>query len=186
VHPVTTALPEYTTKSGILLSRPPILTRPLTKFETSFHFYQKRLNERLALPFTRYFYFKKDTPLDLSFKAQTKARNGSVARELGGYDAYGKEAWNDEIIVGSDIDSEKSVREAAVRDAEGLVRDDGEAVGEGLERPRERFTDADVKNDVRTLDRKLARTLFLVVKGREGWKFPTGEVVGRENLHQVS
>jgi large subunit ribosomal protein L46 len=48
-----------------------------------------------------------------------------------------------------------------------------------VDRPLGRFTDADRKGDVRRLDRALARTLYLVVKRKEGgWGFPSGELVG--------
>jgi large subunit ribosomal protein L46 len=67
---------HYKTKAGILLSRPPILTAPQTSFEKAYLFYQKRMNERLAMPFTRYFYFKKDTPADTDWKS--KPRNEVV------------------------------------------------------------------------------------------------------------
>ncbi|KAH8769736.1 putative 54S ribosomal protein L17, mitochondrial [Hyaloscypha finlandica] len=103
--PVTASTPHHTTKAGILLTRPPLLTPPLTSFEKAYFFYQKRLNERLALPFTRYFYFKKDTPADTDWKIKARERNGVAARELGGYRAYGEEAWNDELLV-TDLEQE--------------------------------------------------------------------------------
>jgi large subunit ribosomal protein L46 len=76
------------------------LTKPPTAFEKSFFFYQKRLNERLVMPFSRYFYFKKDTPADTDWKIKARERGGASQRELGGYQAYGEEAWNDELLVG--------------------------------------------------------------------------------------
>jgi large subunit ribosomal protein L46 len=190
----------------------------LTSFEKAYFFYQKRLNERLALPFTRYFYFKKDTPADTDWKIKARERNGVAARELGGYRAYGEEAWNDELLV-TDLEQEggegegKSkgkglgkmglaepkhvvdslVKEARVRAIEGkdgaaveVQEGDAVHVDANVDRPLKRWTDADRKRDVRRLDRQLARTLYLVVK-REGggWGFPAGELVGRENLHQV-
>jgi len=149
------------------------------------------------MPFTRYFYFKKDTPADNDWKLKARERNGAAARELGGYQAYGDMAWNDEILVGDQMSQPRHVIESLVRDAEvravegkdGVVAEGG--VGEGVdgprvERPLERFTEADVKKDVRRLDRKLARTLYLCVKREEGrWGFPSGVLIGRENLHQV-
>lgn len=190
--PVTqTDLAPYTVKSGIILSRPPILTRPLSAFEKAFFFYQKRLNERLAMPFTRYFYFKKDTPADNDWKRKVVERNGSAARELGGYQAYGEFAWNDEILVGDTVSEPKSMVEALVKDAQ--IRgseEEGDAVAverdANIERPLDRLTEADKTKDMRRLDRKLARTLYLCVKREKGgWGFPAGEVIGRENLHQV-
>jgi large subunit ribosomal protein L46 len=164
------------------------------------------------MPFTRYFYFKKGTPADTDWKIKARERNGVAARELGGYRAYGEEAWNDELLVASLEGSKEGeggkgkmglaepkhlvdslLREARVRAVEGkdgasveVQEGDQVHVDTRLERPLSRWTEADRKGDVRRLDRQLARTLYLVVK-REGggWGFPAGEVVGRENLHQV-
>lgn len=166
-----------------------MLTRALHPFESSFFFYQRRLNERLAMPFSRYFYFKKDTPADNAWKRKALTRNGSPARDLGGYNPYGEMGWNDELLVGEKIDTQKATREALVEDAvnRGLSAEEaGAEEEEVIERPLERKTEADVAKDVRRLDRKLSRTLYLVVKNKDGkWAFPAGELQGRENLHQV-
>jgi large subunit ribosomal protein L46 len=56
-----------------------------------------------------------------------------------------------------------------------------------VERPMPRVTEADKKGDERSLDRRLDRTLYLLVKGSEGrWEFPASALIGRENLHEVS
>jgi large subunit ribosomal protein L46 len=162
------------------------------------------------MPFTRYFYFKKDTPADTDWKIKARERNGVPARELGGYRAYGDEGWNDEVLV-SELEQggkgkmgrmglaepkyivDTLVRDARVRAVEGKdgaaveVQEGEELVGDKeVERPLGRWTDADRKGDLKRLDRRLARTLYLVVKREEGgWGFPAGELVGRENLHQV-
>ncbi|PBP27050.1 50S ribosomal subunit L30 [Diplocarpon rosae] len=208
--------PKYTTKAGILLSRAPLLTAPQTSFEKAYFFYQKRLNERLAMPFTPYFYFKSDTPADTDRKIKARERNGVAARELGGYRAYGDEAWNDELLS-SDSEAapaegerfgkmgmaepkyviERLVKDAKVRAVEGkdgaaVEVKEGEAaeLGAGevkVERPLSRFTQSDRVNDVKRLDRQLTRTLYLLVKSEDGgWGFPSGELVGRENLHQAA
>ena len=190
----------YITKAGVLLSRPPLLTRSLNSFEKAFFFYQKRLNERLAIPFTRYFYFKKDTPADADWKLKAKERNGVPARELGGYNPYSDEGWNDELLVKEEgLTEPKYVQDALLKDARvrAVEGKDGQAVEvkegdaaeelEGrVELPEGRWTEADKKRDTRRLDRQLERTLYLVVKRKGGgWGFPSGELVGRENLHQV-
>ncbi|KAI9731259.1 MAG: 54S ribosomal protein L17 mitochondrial [Claussenomyces sp. TS43310] len=181
----------YTTKSGILLSRAPLLTRALTPFEESFFFYQKRLNERLSMPFTRYFYFKKDTPADNDWKRKAKERNGAAAKELGGYQAYGKLGWNDEVLVGDKISETASMVRALVQDSVMSVTEDGSVketdADEVVEMPLARETEADAKQDVKRLDRKLDRTLYLCVKSDKGaWQFPSGVLAGRENLHQAA
>lgn len=211
--PVTQTGPRkaYRILASTVLSRPPLLTRNLTSFEKAFYLYQKRLNERLALPFTRYFYYKKGTPADVEWKRKQKVRK-TAARDIGVYSGYGKEAWNDEVLVG-DVTAEPSSQVSAlIRDAEGkdivaaeLVGDaetDGlevsgnEKEAEGvrkpvgqqvaIERPMPRFTEADEKKDSRSLSRKLDRSLYLLVKNKDGrWRFPEDRVYGRENLAQV-
>ncbi|KAH8801488.1 putative 54S ribosomal protein L17, mitochondrial [Xylogone sp. PMI_703] len=194
--PCTSNTPEYSVKAAVVLSRPPLITAPQTPFESAFFFYQKRLNERLAMPFTRYFYFKKDTPADNDWKIKVAERNGAAARELGGYQAYGKMGWNDEVLVGDERSKpgyviEKLLEESRVRAAEGkdgavnVVGQDASAdEAGGVERVESRWTEADRKRDVKRLDRKLAETLYLVVQNAKGgWGFPTGDLIGRENLH---
>lgn len=197
-----------------VLSRPPQITRELTTFEKAFYLYQKRLNERLVLPFTRYFYYKKDTPQDLEWKRKVAARRGVAARDVGAYNAYADDGWNDEVPIGSRLGEPDDIVDKLIRDAEGktVVMDEGGIVGdeesggeaiaedaqEGeeikkpvadltIERPAPRRTEADEKNDQQSLSRAMDRTLYLLVKGKDGeWRFPQDRVYGKENLHQVS
>lgn len=147
------------------------------------------------MPFTRYFYFKKDTPADADWKVKSKERNGAPAKELGGYNPYDREeGWNDELLVKDKGLAEESylrerlLEDAKVRAVEGKEGEDDGAGGDtGLEVvPESRRTTSDRRNEKRKLDRELERTLYLVVKRKEGgWGFPAGEVVGKEALHQV-
>ncbi|KAK5201856.1 hypothetical protein LTR16_001221 [Cryomyces antarcticus] len=180
----------YQLRAGVVLSRPPQLTRDLTPFEKAFFLYQRRLNERLALPFTRYFYFKKDTPADLEWKRKMKTRM-TPARDIGMYNAYGKEGWNDEVLVGAKESETEEQIEALLKDVE--VVSVGGAEGEAakkesaIDRPMPRTTEADKSGDQKSLDRLLQRTLYLLVKNKEGrWTFPHGRIAGRENLHQTA
>lgn len=161
------------------------------------------------MPFSRYFYYQKGTPADVEWKRKARVRK-TAARDIGVYSGYGKEAWNDELLVGDHTPEPDSQREALIRDAEGKeildalpVDDreaDGEAVagdarlGEGvrkdlevqIERPVSRITEADEKNDVKSLNRKLDQSLYLLVKNKEGrWRFPEDRLYARENMHQV-
>ncbi|KAK4230875.1 39S mitochondrial ribosomal protein L46-domain-containing protein [Podospora fimiseda] len=182
----------YLIKSGVILSRPPILTRLPTPFEASFYLYQKRLNERLSAPFRKDFYFKQDTALDLDWRIKLKERHGVPAKDIGRYNPRGRMAWNDEVLVGSTTSDPQHIVETLLKDAEVRVSEDGEEIAPEeripVERPMPRTTEADEKNDVRRLDRRLDETLYLVVKrGEENeWGFPEGQVPTQEALHETA
>ncbi|KAL4955008.1 ribonuclease H-like domain-containing protein [Aspergillus filifer] len=176
--------PTYTIKAGVLLSRPPVITRDLTDFEKAFYFYQKRLNERLVLPFTKYFYFKKGTPLDEDWKKKVKERT-TVARDIGKYNAYSKEAWNDELLVGAKESEPEHMVETLISDAESTANNTSQDTSkkEEIPRPNPRVTEADKKGDHKSLDRALQRTLYLLVQSKDGyWKLPSSPVAGQETL----
>jgi large subunit ribosomal protein L46 len=194
--------PVYKTFTGVVLSRPPLITPLQTDFEKAFYFYQKRLNERLVLPFTRYFYHKAGTPADADWKTKAKERNWAPAKELGGYNPYSKDAgWHDELLVKDKAITDQShIRDVLIEDSkpraapgqekegEVVAKEGEEESGEKslLVTPLSRRTESDEKNDVRKLDRRLDRTLYLLVKrANGGWGFPSAELVGKENLHQV-
>jgi large subunit ribosomal protein L46 len=201
--PVTTTTPSaqptpnptlYRIKSSLILTRPPLLTRDQTPFESAYYLYQKRLNERLTAPFRRQFYFKQDTALDLDFGIKLRERHGVPAKDIGRYNPRGRMGWNDEVMMGSTTSDPADVVEQLLADAEVRVSEDGEPIPVEervpVERPAARRTEADEKGDVRRLDRKLERTLYLVVekKGEDGkavWGFPTGMVPTEETLHEV-
>ncbi|KAF2180726.1 hypothetical protein K469DRAFT_714300 [Zopfia rhizophila CBS 207.26] len=199
--PATAPQASYAVNAGVVLSRPPILTRDLHPFESAFFLYQRRLNERLALPFTRYFYFKKKTPADVEWKRKIKQRL-TPARDIGRYKGYGAEAWNDELLVGTQESEVQWQVERLLEDAEqpGVEREGENGNGSGapgatgkkvthepVERPMPRVTEADLKGDVKSLDRLLQRTLYLLVKNKEGqWAFPQDRLVGKESLHQAA
>ena len=213
VPPVTQTGPRkaYRLLASAVLSRPPLLTRELTSFEKAYFLYQKRLNERLALPFTRYFFYKKGTPADVEWKRKARGRK-TASRDIGLYSGYGDEAWNDEVLVGDKTSEPSNQVEALIRDAEGKeivssqqvgdsVADEQEVSGDAsqgegarkevgqqiaIERPMPRETDADRMNDLKSLDRELDRCLYLLVQNKDGrWRFPEDRVYGKETLHVV-
>lgn len=188
IPPAQSALkPAFAIKAGVVLSRPPQITRDLTSFEKAYYFYQKRLNERLALPFTKYFYYKRGTPADEDYKRKIKERL-TPARDIGRYSAYSKDAWNDELLVGAVESEPEHMVEQIYRDAESVSssQQEGAVKKEEIPRPAPRVTEADVKNDQRSLNRRLQRTLYLLVKPKDGqWQFPTSLVGPTENLRTV-
>lgn len=111
-----------------------------------------------------------------------------MAKELGTYHGKSSQAWDDELKVGDQLSSQESVLNSLLKDAAARVSDDAEVIAPEdvvpVERPVERLSEADKKNDVRRLDRQMERTLYLVVKGPDGWVFPA-DVLKDENLHEV-
>ncbi|KKA28326.1 hypothetical protein TD95_004529 [Thielaviopsis punctulata] len=183
-----TPTPSHTLKAGIILTRAPLLTAEPTAFESAFWFYQKRLNERLCLPFSQKFYFKPDTPGQLDWAIKLRERKGIVAREVGAYNGKSSTAWNDELLVGDELSSPRVLTETLLKDAELRVSEDAEEIPEEdrqpVERPQPRRSKADETGDVKRLDREMDRTLYLVVQEKSGeWVFPAVELAERENLH---
>ncbi len=117
---------------------------------------------------------------------------------MGGYNAFGKEGWNDEVLMG-DKSGEREVIVRKLIEEEGSVAKDKNVLGQEKEKGTmdlsglTRRTEADERGDVRSLERALTRTLYLLVKrkkvqGKEGafWSFPNGVVEGKEGLKEVS
>ena len=195
--------PAFGINAGVVLSRPPLITRDLTPFEKQYFFYQRRLNERQVLPFTRYFYYQKDTPADIQWKKRMKERQ-IPARDVGGYNPYGREGWNDEILMGETAigpaeQTETLLRDAVVEQEEEIEVQEGEAEeGEQkiakkhvtediLDRPMPRVTEADQAGDLQSLNRALSRTLYLLVRqGQGAWRFPSSVIEKGEDLVTVS
>ena len=125
------------------------------------------------------------------------------ARDIGLYNPYSDEGWNDELLLGAKESEPEEQIEALVRDAQVEQKESGEdgEVGEAevvrgkkqevIEKPMERITEADRIGDFKSLNRALTRTLYLVVQeagngkkpGR--WNFPSSALIGKESLHTV-
>lgn len=179
-----------------MLSRPPLITPDPHPFETAYYLYQRRLNERLVLPFSQYFYYRRNTPAFEHWRKFRRARAGTAARDVGAYSAYTEESWNDEVLVGDETGRPEKIVEALITE-EGRQ---GEFTGKGDPRfaGLRRTTEADASNDQRSLERRLQRTLYLLVKTKQAkgqqvdedsekwaWKFPSGSIVGFEGLKDV-
>ncbi|EGY15072.1 50S ribosomal subunit L30 [Verticillium dahliae VdLs.17] len=151
---------HYRIQGGIILTRAPLLTAEETPFESAFYFYQKRLNERLSMPFVTSVYFKPDTPALIDWNLKVRDREGTVAKELGVY--HGR------VVRGP--------HDGVSDDAE-IIPVDEPVAARGAQEPRHRGGPA---GDVARLDRALDRTLYLVVKGADGrWAFPAAATAKR-------
>lgn len=115
------------------------------------------------------------------------------ARDIGRYNGYNDEAWNDELLVGAKESDPQWQVDRLLEDAATDGREAGESEDKGMkkverelfDKPMPRRTEADEKNDTKSLNRALQRTLYLLVKNKEGqWQFPQDRLKD-ENLHGV-
>ena len=178
----------YRMSSAMVLSRPPMLTRDLTEFEKAYFFYQKRLDKRLALPFNQEFYFREGT---LSKEEWIRKQ-----AKLDKYNPKGYDAWMDELMIGQKPkDDEEMTFEELIKNTvtgEEITEHDTEeeiAAKKALDKPLERVNKAELEGDERTLNRKMSRTVYLLVqtKGLDGdvWTFPQVDLTKKENLGTV-
>lgn len=160
--------------AGLILSRIPIVTPELSEFEKAYYHYQDELERRLMWTFPQYFYFKKGT---LSERKFTAAQKGPVTRQPG--------VWYPRGLPDIKFNRERRHKQEIVIPREKSA-EDGE---DSLSRPivaNSRITEADTKNDIRALTRKLDRTLYLLVEQNSQWKFPTFALEAKEPLHDAA
>lgn len=171
----------------LILSRPPIITQDLTPFESQFYKYQSELWRRLMWTFPKWFYFKQGTMAELRYRQINKnpvSYNPKMSYPKGKPDlkhlrdrrfrqyirapkTYREE---DEIVEGQD-QSEFKENEISRK----II-------------PASRITEADKRNDVTSLERKLSRTLYLIIKDSKNengdWKLPNFKELN-ENLQPL-
>src|SRR5205807_1281206 len=137
-------------------------------------------------------YFKKGTLAEDEWKRKTEAAKPDR------YDPYGLRAWADELLVGDERHKLDPLKDydhlvnttvtgeeetMAIIQAQQEGAREAEARGEVVEPPTEivekpfpRISKADIENDTKRLDRKMSRTLYLVVREKDrkqyAWKFP--------------
>jgi large subunit ribosomal protein L46 len=144
--------------TSVLLNRSPILTKPPTPFEQAYHSYQARIARALSNPFPREFYFKKGAIAERQFLAEESTREK---------EAFGEGFGETQLV---DVEEDKT---GAVGHTEDVVA-----------LPREH--ESDRTGDVKNLNRKGDRNLYLLVKGAEGWRLPQGLAERGAALHTVS
>jgi large subunit ribosomal protein L46 len=160
--------------AGAVVSRQPLILRDLTPFEKEYFLYQKNLERDHAAAFGAEFYFKKGSVAERRWKQQEAERQAAAS----GASSTSTGAKGSKSSKGSAAE--------AVQDE--VTEEDRVAALEAKIQFNDRITDADRKNDVRSLERALARTLYLIVKKpreQHAWQFPQGGVRVCENLQEV-
>ncbi|ODV95181.1 hypothetical protein PACTADRAFT_49929 [Pachysolen tannophilus NRRL Y-2460] len=153
--------------AGILLSRNPIVTADMNDFEKKYYKYQEELSRRLMWTFPQFFYFRKGTLAERRF---LDAQRGPVSKQPGVWFPKGvpdimhnrERRYKQEIIIPREETSSTSGQE------------DSNSISRPIQ-PNSRITKSDELNDFKSLERKLSRTLYLVINTNENniWKFPS-------------
>ncbi|KAJ1962078.1 hypothetical protein GGI12_002861 [Dipsacomyces acuminosporus] len=152
-----------TLRAGVLLQRDPVVLQQAKGFEAASDEYFQWLEYLSAEAFPRGFYVKKGSSAEAKWLEMEEDRAGK---------------WYFDPAAKPKAKVQK--KEAAGEEGTG---------SDGSKRielhPRE--TEADVKGDVKSLERKLDRTLYLLVKDKAGsWALPQGEIEGEELLHEAA
>lgn len=163
--------PQYRIQTAILLNRSPTLTHPPTSFEAAYYEYNAHIARALFNPFPSEFYFKPGSILEKQFRREERRRE---------MEAFN---WGRRRGVQKRPSGRKGQEKRPNSTLPLIAREEEEVIV-----PRR--TEADEKGDVKSLDRKGHRNLYLLIKkskGRDDWKLPGGtmDIQGQELLHEV-
>ncbi|SSD61234.1 related to 54S ribosomal protein L17, mitochondrial [Saccharomycodes ludwigii] len=159
-------------ESAIILSRTPIITQQPSKLESTYCAYQRELERRLMWTFPQYYYFKRGTLAERKFLA---LQRGPVSKLPGVFyskgvpDVRGNRERNaaQEIVLPLEQQSEDDPNES-----------DSASSSHNINRrilPNSRITKADECGDLKSLERRLDKNLYLIVKSNKTgeWSFPS-------------
>ncbi|KAI9509961.1 50S ribosomal subunit L30 [Russula earlei] len=156
--------PRPIVRTAVILNRSPILTRTPTSLERAYYAYQARVQRALHNPFPRELYFKPGSLLESKFNLEERRR--------------------DRKAFGPGFGADHPLAPGA-----GVTAQDLKKFGRDVdETPAPRVHASDESGDVKSLDRKGQRNLYLLVRQKtdEGfvWRFPETAVAGKELLHE--
>ncbi|KAJ1797383.1 hypothetical protein LPJ59_003176 [Coemansia sp. RSA 2399] len=162
------AAEQMAVRAGLVLQRDPIVMQQAKGFEVSADRYFGWLDYMTAERFPRDFFFKKGSTAEAKWMELEDQRA------------------NDWFFDPKTKPEFKSVKRKVIVDEIGGKQqaDKGPTINTVDVHPRE--TEADAAGDVRSLERKLDRTLYLLVKVGSQWVFPQGAVEAEEALHQAA
>lgn len=194
--------PASVIRASLILSRAPIVTKDIPVFEKTFYNYNKELEQRLMWTFPKWYYFKKGTVAEREFR---EAQNYPVPASKGVWFPNGipdikhgrDRRFKQSVIlptkkqIGSQVkktnqDGETEIVEEEIEAEE----EDPDDVSRSV-KLNSRITKADESNDMKSLERKLPRTLYLIINNSKSskWELPTFDVVNNGNakgLHEIA
>ncbi|CDO92784.1 unnamed protein product [Kluyveromyces dobzhanskii CBS 2104] len=169
-----------TINAGLVLSRIPIITPELNALESKYYQYQTELERRLMWTFPSYFYFKKGTLAERRFQSVQK---GVISKQPG--------VWFPQGVPDVKHNRERSKKQEVVLPTDSSEGSNKSDVSRPIV-PNSRTTKADESNDITSLERRLDRTLHLLVKDVNGkWILPsfpvnTESTDGKKGLHETA
>ncbi|KAH9004972.1 50S ribosomal subunit L30 [Lactarius hatsudake] len=156
-HPKKPPRPNLHT--AVILNRSPIITRTPTPFERAYYAYQSRVQRALHNPFPYEFYFKPGSLLESKFNLEERKRDRK---------AFGSGFGADHPLApGAGV---------SAQDLKKFGRDEDET-------PAPRVHASDDSGDLKSLDRKAQRNLYLLVKQETTDACGYGVEVSRERGH---
>lgn len=177
----------------LILSRNPVITRDLPAFERQYYLYKNELWKRLMWTFPRWFYFKEGTLSDQRYKELNKPpvfNNPNIEFPSGRPDIKQQRdrRFKQEIKLPKTYKTDENGNE--IVDIDSIDNLSRKII------PNSRTTDADTSNNLASLERKLSRTLYLIVKQGTTWKLPSFEVdqtneliplheIAKNGLHRI-
>jgi large subunit ribosomal protein L46 len=140
--------------------------------------------------FPKWYYFKKGTVAEREF---TEVQKYPIPAARGVWFPQGvpdlkhgrdRRFKQDVILPSKHLDS--TTEDGSTNDSNTEKLDDIDDVGRPI-RPNSRITKADELNDQTSLERKLPRTLYLLIKDSksDSWKFPSFEIQQQDNESQI-
>lgn len=173
-------------KAGLILSRIPIVTPDTPEFDKLFYEYQESLERRLMWTFPKWYYFKKGTVAEREF---SEAQKYPIPYHRGVWFPEG----SPDLKHGRDRRFAQDVILPRKDTSEDVADADADADIDNIGRPIKtypRITAADESNDQSSLERKLPRTLYLLIQdNNNNWKFPSFDAIEQDHqkgLHQIS
>ncbi|RIA93009.1 39S mitochondrial ribosomal protein L46-domain-containing protein [Glomus cerebriforme] len=171
----TTIIDNYRLVSGIVLTRPPQILRDPHPFEREYYLYQQKLEQIHSPPFPEDFYFKKGSIAEKRWK-EKKVQDKKNALSI-------FSRFNDKINTDKNSDDIEE-RDENINDDKSFSDVEEEEI-----KIASRITQDDLNNNLKSLNRALQRTLYLIVKkprNEYSWQFPQGGVNLKENLVQAA
>ncbi|CEH13919.1 Mitochondrial ribosomal protein L17 [Ceraceosorus bombacis] len=160
---VQSSLPKGKGKisAALLLARSPVILRQPSPLESAYFQYNQKLSAALEQPFVKDFYFKKGSAAEQKFEADQAERR--------------------QILSG-----QKTSSRADLENDTAPVQVGGTEAEAELYTTQPRRTKADVEGVRATLDRRLERTLYLVLKEGSSWRLPSKLLDDGESLHAAA